>query len=227
MTDLLKAAIVLVAVVGAATIALGVVDQRRLSSIRAERDSLSAVAAATSLRIAAVQQQALLDSAMADSLAAVADTLRTQLAAAQRRRTRVVAQADSIRATIDEDTLTAGLQALVAVERAVAESYRQELDLERGLRETAEADLASCRPLLGSTQSLLAQAVQERDAFHASLDQALRQLEPGFFRRLLRGLPEIGGGAAAGGVVAALNDGDVALGVGIGAAAAIVVKAVF
>ncbi len=223
----IQAAIVIVTVVAIAAIAAKTLDSLEKTRLETTADSLGRVAAASDVLVAQIRAQAAIDASRADSMVAVVEAIERDLAAANARTAQVVVRVDSARATVDEDTLSVGLRGLLAVERLMAASHRSERDLERDLRQVVEGELARCRPILAATQVLLVQVQGERDAFQAALEDALDQLQPGFWRGLLLDLPEIGGAAGAGAVVAALNDGDVLLGAGIGAAAALAIKAVF
>lgn len=80
--------------------------------------------------------------------------------------------------------------------------------------------------MLNSSRLLVFQLQTERDSALDLIGDYQRQLNPGFFRRLFKDLPQKMACGAGGAAVAAFNDGDVLLGAGIGLVACVLVGAI-
>ena len=224
----IRFAIILTAVVMAiATIGISFFAQRAVKTLRAQTDSLKLTAAATDVLVDQVRQQAAQDSVRADSVELAYAALMIDLDAARRRTARVIIRVDSVRLTVDEDTLTAGLQALLAAERAVCEACAAERDLERIRANSDEEALRRIRPLFNDTRLLLFTLQRERDSAFTIIGGYQNQLDPSLFRRFFRDLPQKVACAASGAAVAALNDGDALVGADIGLAGCILIDAIF
>lgn len=219
----------LMAVIGLLVLAMvltSIASRYEIDGLETQLDSIGLVSAATDVLISQVRQDAASDSVRADSVEAVLEAVRSRLQVAQTVARAAVVRRDSAWATVDPDTLDPGCRNLLALERGVAESEHVELDLERQLRISAEAELARIRPILDTTRLLLFAVQAERDSSLAVGRALLAQLNPGFWRGLLADLPEKVACGAGGATVAAFNDGDVMLGAGIGLAVCLVVGAV-
>lgn len=221
----LRYGIVLVAIIIVVGLASKIIDRRALAELRVRSDSLKLTAAATDVLVDQVRQRAAADSTRADSVEAANAALRRDLTAARNRSARVIVRVDSVRATIDEDTLTAGLRTLLAAEREVCKACAEERGLEQRRADKAESELNRIQPRFNSSRLLLFRVQAERDTALALVGDYQRQLNPGLFRRLFKDLPQKAACAAGGAAVAAINDGDVLLGAGIGLVACLVVEA--
>ena len=223
----LRYGIVLVAIIIVVGLTSKIFDIRTNKKLEARADSLELGSAVTDVLIDQLRQQVANDStqAVADSIEKI--VLRRDLTAARNRSARVIIRVDSVRATINEDTLTAGVQVLLTAEREVCKACAVELDLEKRRADKAESELNRIWPRFESSQLLLFRVQGERDSALDLVSDYQRQLNPGFFRRFFKDLPQKAACGAGGAAVAAFNDGDVLLGAGIGLVACLVVKAVF
>ena len=219
--------IVIVTIVAGFLGILSIRSRLQVDGLEAQLNSVKLSSAATDVLVAQVRQDAASDSARADSVEAVLRVIRRDLTQARARSARVIIRVDSVRLTMDEDTLTAGVRNLLAAERAVCEACAAERDLERRRADVAETENRLIGPQLDASRLLVYDLQAQRDTALAIGTSLMAQINPGFWRGLFLDLPEIGAGAAAGAAVATLNDGDVLLGAGIGAAVALVFKQVF
>lgn len=198
-------------------------DGRTIQKLRDRETAQQFAARESDKRQAVLMAQLATDSVVRDSLERFNVQLRQQ---AQTQRVRVVHVRDSVRATIQEDTLSAGLRNLLSIEREVAASFRIERDLERGLREGAEAQVAILTTRQRALRLLLLDLRAQRDSALVLAGDAIAAASPSFFRRLFQDLPRKAACAVGGSIVAEMNDGNVPLGAMIGLGACLLVEGI-
>lgn len=219
--------IVLVAMIIVVGLTSKIVDSRTNKKLEARADSLELGSAVTDVLIDQLRQQVADDSTNADSVTAMYVALRDSITNAQETTATAIVRVVAVRSTIDEDTLTAGLRTLLTAEREVCKACAVERGLEKRRADKAESELSRIRPRFESSQLLLFRVQGERDSALKLVSDYQRVVDPGFFRRFFKDLPQKAACAGGGAAVAAFNDGDVLLGAGIGLAACLVVEAVF
>jgi hypothetical protein len=179
-------------------------DSRTIADLRERETAQQLTARVSDERQAVLMAQLAADSIARDSL----EQLNTVLLQRARTRTvRIVQVRDSTRATIEEDTLSAGLRNLLTLERNVAESFRVERDLERGLRESAGRQIAQLLERQRALRILLLDVTAQRDSALALSSDAIAAASPNFFRDLFKDIPRKLACAGAGAVVAEINNG--------------------
>ncbi len=182
-------------------------DGRKIQDLRERQTVLQVTASASDERQAVLIAQLATDSVARDSLEQLNLELRHDLQRAQTQRVRIVQVRDSARATIEEDTLSAGLRNLLSIERGVAESFRVERDLERGLKEGAERQIAQLLERQRALRLLLLDVTAQRDSALALSSDAIDAASPNFFRDLFKDIPRKLACAGAGAIVAEINNG--------------------
>ncbi len=223
----LLVAIILIVVLAVAALASKLIDKSAIDDLKERLTTQTVEAAATDVLVDQMSRQATADSVRTDSVEAVVEELRRDIAQAGARSAVIVARVDSIAATIDEDTLTLGLQALLTAQRDLCAACAEERDLERRRANLAESEAARIGPRLADARLLVLDLQTQRDSALALAGDAVDRLSPSWFKLLLQDLPQKAACAAGGAAVATYNEGQILLGAGIGLAACLVVTAVF
>ncbi len=193
-----------------------------------ERLSVQSVeAAATDVLIGQIRQRA-----ANDSMRAVADSiekahLRRDIVTARRRSVRATVRLDSIAATINEDTLTTGVQDLLAGQREVCKACAEERDLERTRADKAESELSRIGPRFESNRLLLYRVQAQRDSALVLAGDAISAASPSFFRDLFKDIPRKLACAGGGAVVAEVNNGKALTGAAIALGLCLAMEAIF
>lgn len=202
-------------------------DSRTIADLKDELSIQKVDAAAADVLIGQVRQQAAADSTRADSVEVVNAALRRDIVTARRRSARVIVRVDSVRATIDEDTLTTGLQTLLAAEREVCKACAAERDLERIRADKSESELRRIQPRFTSTRLLLFRVQAQRDSALALAGDAIAAASPNFFAKLFQDIPQKLACAVGGAIVAEVNDGKALTGAAIALGVCLAMEAIF
>ena len=190
-------------------------------------DSLRTEAAKTDLVIAAAAAREITDSIWRDSATALVAELGDSLRGRERVTRALRGRLDSARATVDEDTLSAGLRALLAIEREVADGFRVERDLGAQILATTRAQLFREEAARVELSRLVVTLVAERDTALAVIATFEQRIEFNLWRWLGAEIPTIVGCAAGGAIASAIAKGDLLVGAGVGAGSCVLVRAVF
>ena len=197
------------------------------SELRGRVDSLRTEATKTDLVIAAAAERAISDSIWRDSATAVIAEVEAELQARERLTRAMRGRLDSARATVDEDTLSAELRGLLAIERGVAEGYRVERDLGAEILATTRAQLAREEAARAALARLVVTLAAERDTALAIITTFERRIEFNLWRWIGAEIPTIVGCAAGGAIASAIAQGDLLIGAGVGVTSCVLVRVVF
>jgi len=198
-------------------------DGRRIRDLRDRATQLRLAAVLADQRAAQLDAQHIQDSIrFADSMAVMTEALIT----ARSRSVRVIQVRDSVRATVDEDTLSAGLRNLLAVEREATLAETDRADLAEAALRLAQARIGELVESQRQLRLQLLTIVAQRDSALNLAGEAIDAASPSFLRDLFQDLPRKAACAAGGAVSAEVAGGKPLLGGAIGLAACLIVEAV-
>ncbi len=223
----LLAAIGLALALGITAKIVQAIDSRKYDVLEETTDSLRLRAAATDVRIAAADARHLADSTWADSMLLVEAEIRDELRARERATRAARARLDSARATVDEDTLSAELRGLLAIEREVADGFRVERDLGAEILASTRARLVRAEASRDSLRALVLTLVPERDKALEIVAGYQARLDFNLWRWIGEEIPTLLACAAGGSIASVAAGGDVIVGAGIGLGSCVIVRAVF
>ena len=192
----------------------------RVASLRAEAEKSDVV-------IAAAAERAIADSIWRDSATAHVAELEGALRARERAHAVDRGRLDSARATVDEDTLSADLRGLLAIERRVADGFRIERDLGAQILATTRAQLAREEAARAELALLVVTLAAERDTALAVIATFEQRISFNLWRWIGAEIPTLVGCATGGAIASAIAKGNLLVGAGVGVASCTLVRVVF
>lgn len=227
MRDLIKiflglAAVVAILVLGFSAVARRVDDMDR----RIRSEALEVRAKRTDQRLQVFSLRAEQDSTLIAWLQGDIIRLEEEADAAHETTVEALAARYGARARVQEDTLAPAFRQLLSAERTVAQSYRREFGIAVKARIASDSIALIESARADDAVSLLWGVRSERDSALTLLTEYRRSLDFSLSRLLFQDLPRKAACAGGGAAVAAINEGSVLLGAGVGLIACILVESI-
>ncbi len=225
MRDLLKLSLALAAVVTLMVIGFSAVARRVDDTGRRIRsEALEVRVERTNKRLQVFSLRAEQDSTRIAWLQSDIIRLEEEADATHETTVEALALREAARLEVREDTLAPALRQLLGAERGVAQGYRGELVVALQARAVSDSIMRIELARADEAVSLLWVVRAERDSARTLLGDYRRSIEFSISRLLFRDLPRKAACAAGGATVAAINQGDVLLGAGVGLVACLLVE---